>query len=590
MGPKRNRVANSDSPTHGGPSTLKKAKVEDLDSAPFTPNSSGEREQKQSQPCATATNDDILNPTGNDTPRPIILHGDKIHDDGWLAGYLGFNNKFLLRSLALSPLVLRWAVEQNAFNWKPAEISAAISILSENEAHGDEDTKLDLRAFGNPKLINEEYVLPHQKGTNEADRKLVPTAKRVEALVRILITVREELDCLNGERDHDQFRECYNIHRATTEEYIREINDMPFFVLPDIPLDRLQAPALGPLGFKGRKEHVVEKWVRILTLLQYANGRVSKSKHTRSGCIGGSLGVSDAQRSQLSEEARRSLVDKSATKWLGLHEDWSVKILDPRAIPAWMRPEPMDRRRRIKGKDPNIRERRPIKFEAVWLEDYPGEAPDLGPRCRQFWADEGFRSQFGIMEHDKRPDFAETGNSPKVRDPRDFPDYPYWRDYLRAELYFTDWKLGFQSAYLIDRKITKNCVSADLLPHGAGQREAGEEPKCVRIYDASGKEPRLGYHDFLAEVEKGHDIQTIAFICEPLNDPEIRHFPWETALFLTGMIDEPIFTDNTEAERLSPAVEKDSEPERVVQGEPERANADENESEQVPVAHGEHTL
>ncbi|KAI3400282.1 hypothetical protein diail_3663 [Diaporthe ilicicola] len=224
---------------------------------------------------------------------------------------------------------------------------------------------------------------------------------------------------------------------------------MSFFVLPDIPLERLQAPVLGPLDLNGRKEHVSEKWVRVLTLLRYANGRVSKSKYVMAGCIGGCLGDSDAQRSKLSEEARRRLVNDSATKWLGLDQDWSIQELDLLAIPAWMRPQGMDvdNTRRIRGPDPSDPERRPVKFETIWSEDYPGENPELGPRCRVFWADAGLRDQFGIPAHVKHPDFAARNKRVQLRDPRDFPDYPHWRDSLRAGLFFTVWT--FESVHLV---------------------------------------------------------------------------------------------------------------------------------------------
>ena len=66
-------------------------------------------------------------------------------------------------------------------------------------------------------------------------------------------------------------------------------------------------------------------------------------------------------------------------------------------------------------KTPNETERRPIKFEAVRLEDYPGKSPDLGPRCRQIWADARLRDQYGIPEHVQVPDFAFEGRRLEVR-------------------------------------------------------------------------------------------------------------------------------------------------------------------------------
>lgn len=297
----------------------------------------------------------------------------------------GYNTKYLLRNLALSPLVLPWAVEQNVFSWKPTEVPAAITMLSESRKFGNGVVDLDLKAFDKASDVYKEYLLKHEEG-GKVNPKLVPDEKRVEALARILITVDEDLETLGGELDLDKFRDYYKNHRPQVEERIRAIHDMPYFGLPDIPLDRLRAPKLGPLEFNGRKEHVCEKWVRILTLLRYASGRVTKSKHVMAGCIGSSLGQSDTQRNKLSEEARLKLIDIAGAKWLAFGEDWVDQTLDPSVMPVWMRPEAMaiDKTSKIQGKDPNKPERLSIKFEAVWLEDFPGDNPDLGPRCRKF--------------------------------------------------------------------------------------------------------------------------------------------------------------------------------------------------------------
>lgn len=103
----------------------------------------------------------------------------------------------------------------------------------------------------------------------------------------------------------------------------------------------------------------------------------------------------------------------------------------------------VDKTREIKEKDPNKPARRPIKFEAVWLEDFPGESPELGPKCKQFWVEKGLREEFGIPEHVKAPEFAFPGRRPTARDSRDLPDYPQWRDSLQAQLVLVDWKLDF---------------------------------------------------------------------------------------------------------------------------------------------------
>lgn len=434
---KRTRANKNSSPNSSGPSTPKKQKFDENNSSP-TPDSSPSSKRKNNQPRLTATKSDATKPTWQDDSRPIILHGDKAHDDLWMAGYLGYNTKYLLRNLALSPLVLPWAVEQNVFSWKPTEVPAAITMLSESWKFGHGDVDLDLKAFNVASDVYKEYLLKRKEG-GKVNPKLVPNEKRVEALARILITVDEELEPLDGELglNVDKFRDYYKNHRPEVEERIRSIHEMPYFGLPDIPLDRLRAPKLGPLEFNGRKDHVCEKWVRILTLLRYASGRVTKSKYVRAGCIGSSLGQSETQRNKLSEEARRQLIDIAGAKWLGFGEDWVNQTLDPSVMPVWMRPEAMaiDKTRKIQGKDPNEPERLSIKFEAVWLEDFPGDNPGLGPRCRKFWADAGLRDQFGIPAHVKHPDLAVRGKRPELRDPRDFSDYPHWRDNLRAGLF-----------------------------------------------------------------------------------------------------------------------------------------------------------
>lgn len=564
--PKRTRGQNNSTPNSSSPTTPKKQKFNDNDSVPSTPTSSPSGRRKNAQARVTATKVDFNKPTWEDESRPIILHGDKSNDDLWMAGYLGYNTKYLLRNLALSPLVLPWAVEQNLFGFKPTEVPAAITMLSESREFGNGDVDLHLKAFEKASDVYKEYVLPYEED-GKVNIKSVPNEKRIEALTRMLITVDEELETLTEDLDYSAFREHYKDHRAQVEERIQVINDMPYFGLPDIPLDRLQPPELGPLEFNGKREHEFEKWVRILTLLRYANGRVSKSKYHMAGCIGASLGESDTQRKKLSAEARRKLIDVSGAKWLGLGEDWAGQALDPSAMPLWMRPEAMDidKTRTIQRKDPNKPERKSIKFEAVWLEDYPGEAPDLGPRCKQFWADAALRDQFGIPTHVKHPDFAVRGKRPELRDPRDFPDYPRWRDSLRAGLHFTSWKLNFDSAWLIDSKVTKSAIGPDLLTGEAD--DVAHSQRCVKIFDASGEDPPLDYSDLLSMVEKGQDTQTVAFLCEPLEGSQIRHFPWETTLYISGSNEVPRFTDDGE---FSTAVEKDDEKKTEPEKEPEQ--------------------
>lgn len=213
----------------------------------------------------------------------------------------------------------------------------------------------------------------------------------------------------------------------------------------------------------------------------------------------------------------------------------------------------IDKIRKIQGKDPNKPGRWAIKFEAVWMNDYPGEPPQLGQRCRQFWQDAGLRNQFGIPQHVKPPDFAIRGKRPEPRDPRDFPTDPQWRDSLRVRLFFTSWKLDFDSAWLIDKKITKTAIGPDLL--SSNDLDDASGPLCVKTYDTSGEDPALDYDDLLAAIEKGQDTQTVAFLCEPLKGDRIRHYPWETILRLSGSNEEPRFTDEEEPEQQQPSGE-----------------------------------
>lgn len=97
---------------------------------------------------------------------------------------------------------------------------------------------------------------------------------------------------------------------------------------------------------------------------------------------------------------------------------------------------------------------------------------------QKVWADAGLRDQFGIPAHVKHPDFAVRGKRPGLRDPRDFSDYPHWRDSLRAGLVFTSWKLNFGSAWLIDRKISKSAIGPSLLAGDADDMDAEYQPSA----------------------------------------------------------------------------------------------------------------
>lgn len=171
----------------------------------------------------------------------------------------------------------------------------------------------------------------------------------------------------------------------------------------------------------------------------------------------------------------------------------------------------VDKTREIKEKDPNKSARRPIKSEAVWLEDFPGESPELGPKRKKFWVDKGLREDFGIPAHVKAPEFVFPGRRPTARDPRDFPDDPQWRDSLMGSGSLGRLETRLYEAYLIDRKINKGAVSPELLASGHEELAPEGEPRCVCILDPSGENPPVDYHQLLDLVEKGQDTQTIAF-------------------------------------------------------------------------------
>lgn len=237
--PKRCRANQNSSPTSNDSNNPKKQKGENFDFAPTSTSGNKNRKLTQSPARFTAVKNDDNSPTWKDDPRPIKLHGDKSNDEYWLTGYLGFLTKYLLRNLGLSPLVLPWAIEQDLFKFIPEEVSVALATISESEEFGDGDTKLDLSVFQGPDEIIRIYISPYEGEAGQAKPKQVPSDKRIEALVRILITVHEEMECLS---DQFQFEEeghaFFNQRKGPTEARVRSLNDMPYFGLPDIHLKR----------------------------------------------------------------------------------------------------------------------------------------------------------------------------------------------------------------------------------------------------------------------------------------------------------------------------------------------------------------
>lgn len=111
---------------------------------------------------------------------------------------------------------------------------------------------------------------------------------------------------------------------------------------------------------------------------------------------------------------------------------------------------------------------------------------------------------------------------------------------------FTARKLNFDPAWLIDRKLTKSAIGPDTFAGEVDELNAGHELHCIKFFDASGADPPLDFPDFLSLVEKGQATQTVAFLCVPLEGSGIRHYPWETALYVPGTLNEPKIAAETQ--------------------------------------------
>lgn len=344
---------------------------------------------------------------------------------------------------------------------------------------------------------------------------------------------------------------------------------MPYFYMPLVEWDYLVEPVIGPLDFDGKKESAVEKWLRLLYLLRYAAGRIAKSKWTMAGCMGALLGASDTERNKRSPEAARTLIETQARKWLGYDEDWAnAPDLDVTAIPTWMRPKNVseddsdsrDRPKQDAGPNP----RRKIVFEAIWLKELDDKMSD---RCSSHWDDFALRSELHVSEDVSEPDFAARRKRIRIDDPRGFSDYPHFRDNLRVKLGFPLWKIDFSEAYWLNKRVSSEDIDNDLLEQGLEEQpEVEGKPRFVRIHFDSGDEPYLTYDEFRKEIENGADVQTVGFICRPLNKRHMRHFPWETTAYLP--LDQNALKDfaskHRQLEQLSTEAEKPSETQHAV--------------------------
>lgn len=174
----------------------------------------------------------------------------------------------------------------------------------------------------------------------------------------------------------------------------------------------------------------------------------------------------------------------------------------------------------IQRKEPDAPAKRTINIEAIWLGDYPGE-PHLEKECREAWSDEARKAELRIPQSTPCPAFASRDHRLKVPDPRQYEDFPKWRDSLRNALHFTTWMLDFDIAWHFDSKISKDDVTKDVL-----------KSKSMLLFDASGGQPPLTWLWFLEAVEKGSQEQTVVFVCKPLLREQMRHYPWDKVIFL----------------------------------------------------------
>lgn len=173
--------------------------------------------------------------------------------------------------------------------------------------------------------------------------------------------------------------------------------------------------------------------------------------------------------------------------------------------------------------EPDAPAKRTINFEAIWIRDYPGESR-LEKECRDAWSDEARKAELRSPESTPCPAFASRGKRLKVPDPRQYDNFPKWRDSLRNALHFTVWILDLDVACHFNTRIFQGDVPDDL-----------HTKKGMLLFDASGEEPPLSWLWFLEAVEKGSQEQTVVFVCNPLSGDRMRHYPWETAMFLLGI-------------------------------------------------------
>lgn len=171
-----------------------------------------------------------------------------VNDEPKMIAYLDLPNKFRLRNIAMSHLVLPYANEMKSCQFSMKETAEALTmlagIIARRDDVGDEDGD-DAGKYLDPfddfgKLETESTEMDYGDGQKHKD---IPADKRIELLARILLTVQCSLEglAMGMVYEDDYIHERQKL-RALTEKAIRKSEVMRRFVLPDINLQYVRAP------------------------------------------------------------------------------------------------------------------------------------------------------------------------------------------------------------------------------------------------------------------------------------------------------------------------------------------------------------
>lgn len=110
---------------------------------------------------------------------------------------------------------------------------------------------------------------------------------------------------------------------------------MQHFVLPTPRQKFVEIrPCLGPLEFQSKQEHEVEEYVRVYSLLVFAQNFQTSTFR---------LDASDTERDRLFVDAPKILIHQGAAKRLGLdNQAFEKEVLDPKKGPVWMQDKVTD--------------------------------------------------------------------------------------------------------------------------------------------------------------------------------------------------------------------------------------------------------